>query len=291
MGGNSISMDDPKPLISIIVPSYNKDQYIAETLDSLLAQIYPYWECIVINDGSTDNTQEIIDEYVKKDNRIKSTTIPNSGVSKARNTGIRRAKAEFILPLDADDLLERTHLEKVMGVFIAKGSVRLVYTGVSLFGRENRPYDLAPFDYPTLLWNNMMHGTVYKKVDFERVGGYRENMVHGLEDWDLWIALMEDFTKEEVVKIEEPLFLYRAVAGARGGMLEKDQRLSKMADNLILNNFRIYQKYYPDIFNRVVRSDFDRNMLSKRPVKFLVSILVGLSSVRKRLFSGKTVKL
>jgi glycosyltransferase involved in cell wall biosynthesis len=283
-------VNDPETLISIIVPAYNKGPYIAETLDSLLAQTYPSWECIIVNDGSTDNTQGIIDDYEKKDGRFRSLAIPNSGVSKARNTAIREAKGAYILPLDADDLLEKTHLKKVMEVFKTNGSVRLVYTAVWQFGEENGLFELGPFDYPTLLWNNMMHGTVYKKADFERTGGYRENMVHGLEDWDFWIALMEDFTPEEVVKIEEPLFLYRTAPGSRGGTLVKDRQFSKMADNLVLNNFRIYQKYYPDIFNRVVKSDFDRVMLSKAPVKLLVRALVGLSSFKKKLFSGKAAK-
>jgi glycosyltransferase involved in cell wall biosynthesis len=282
-----VPVNDPGSLISIVVPAYNKGLYIAETLDCLLAQLYSSWECIIVNDGSTDNTQGIIDEYLKKDNRFRNITIPNSGVSRARNTGIREAKGEYILPLDADDLLEKTHLKKVMEVFKQNGAVRLVYTGVRQFGEENRLFELGPFDYPTLLWNNMLHGTVYKKADFERTGGYRENMVHGLEDWDFWIALMEDFKKEEVVKIEEPLFLYRTAPGARGSTMVKEQQFSRMADNMVLNNFRIYQKYYPDIFNRVVKSDFDRVMLSKGPVKWLVRALVGLSSFREKLFSGK----
>jgi glycosyltransferase involved in cell wall biosynthesis len=279
-------MGDSKPSVSVIVPAFNAERHISETLDSVAGQIYKQWECIVVNDGSTDDTSEIIRQRVEKDKRFIGITIPNSGVSKARNTGITVANGEYILPLDADDLLDKAHLETVMGIFRENASVRLVYTAVVKFGVETGKFDLGTFDYPTLLRHNMMQGTVYKKEDFLKVGGYRENMVDGLEDWDFWIALMEDFTKDEVVRIQEPLFFYRTAPGSRADMLSKGQRFNKMMDNLILNNFHIYQEYYPDIFKRVVEYDFNRKMLEKLPVRLTARILIYLSHFKNRYFAN-----
>jgi glycosyltransferase involved in cell wall biosynthesis len=279
-------MGDSNALVSVIVPAFNAERYISETLDSISGQLYQDWECVIVNDGSTDNTAEIIRQYVEKDKRFIGITIPNSGVSKARNTGIGAAKGKYILPLDADDLLDKAHLEKVMAVFRRNASVRLVYTAVLKFGVETGKFDLGSFDYPTLLRHNMMQGTVYKKEDFIKVGGYRENMVDGLEDWDFWIALMEDFTGEDVVRIQEPLFFYRTTPGSRADMLSKGQRFNKMTDNLILNNFHIYQKYYPDIFKRVVEYDFNRTMLEKLPVRLTARILIYLSNFKNRYFAN-----
>ena len=76
------------PLVSIIVPCYNQAQYLPETLDSVLAQTYPYWECIIVNDGSPDNTEEIAKHYCEKDSRFKYVYKENGGLSSARNVSL-----------------------------------------------------------------------------------------------------------------------------------------------------------------------------------------------------------
>ncbi len=269
--------------LSIIVPYYNKAAYIAETLDSLLRQTYTDWECIIVDDGSTDNGAAIIESYTAKDSRFKSIRIPNGGVSNARNVGIRMAAGDIIFPFDADDILVETHLQKVMEVFAANPNARMVYTGVRQFGAVNADYELEPYDYSRMLRSNMVHGTIYLKKDFEKVGGYRLNMVHGLEDWDFWIALLEDFKPGEVVYIPERLFLYRTSEDSRAVQLGKEQKVSKMLDNMVLNNFLIYQKYYPDIFERIMSHDFNDTMMKKGPVKFLVSQMMKLSTWKNKV--------
>lgn len=100
------------PKVSIIVPVYKTEAYIAECLDSVLAQTYQDFEVICVDDGSPDNSVEIIKEYSKNDPRISYVRQENAGLSAARNTGIRNAKGEYILPLDSDDMLEKkSHLE------------------------------------------------------------------------------------------------------------------------------------------------------------------------------------
>lgn len=95
------------PKVSIIVPVYKTEAYIAECLDSVLAQTYQDFEVICVDDGSPDNSVEIIKEYSKNDPRISYVRQENAGLSAARNTGIRNAKGEYILPLDSDDMLEK----------------------------------------------------------------------------------------------------------------------------------------------------------------------------------------
>lgn len=94
-----------KPSVSIIIPCYNKAQYLGETLQSVLDQTYTNWECILVNDGSTDNTETIAKVYCEKDNRFYYFLKKNEGVSCARNFGIKKAKGNFVIFLDADDLL------------------------------------------------------------------------------------------------------------------------------------------------------------------------------------------
>ena len=103
-----------EPLLSIIIPAFNIEQYISRALDSLINQSYKNIEVIVVNDGSTDSTGGIIDSYVKKDNRIKVIHKNNEGVSIARNTGIHLAKGDYIGFVDGDDTVDDDMFETLI---------------------------------------------------------------------------------------------------------------------------------------------------------------------------------
>lgn len=98
---------------SIIIPVYNVESYLRECLDSVLNQTFSDWEAICINDGSTDGSASILEEYAPKDSRFKNMNQPNGGLSAARNTGLKTAKGEYILFLDSDDWLESNALETI----------------------------------------------------------------------------------------------------------------------------------------------------------------------------------
>lgn len=115
-------------LVSIIVPVYNAEQFIEETVESVLHQSWQDWELLLINDGSTDRSGQLIDALAKKDARIKSIHIPNGGAANARNEGTRRAQGRYLSFLDADDLWEPKKLELQME-FIRKQEAAFVFTG------------------------------------------------------------------------------------------------------------------------------------------------------------------
>ena len=102
-----------EPLISIIVPVYNVEKYLKKCLDSILSQTYKNFEVIIVNDGSPDNSQKIIDEYKKKDKRIIVLEKENGGLSSARNYGIEHANGKYISFVDADDYIEKDYVEKL----------------------------------------------------------------------------------------------------------------------------------------------------------------------------------
>ena len=104
-------MDD---LISIVIPMYNAQEFIAKLLDSILSQTYKKFEVVIVNDGSTDNSLNIVNEYAKKDNRIKVITTPNGGVSRARNIGLQNITGKYFSFLDADDYIEKDMYEKIV---------------------------------------------------------------------------------------------------------------------------------------------------------------------------------
>lgn len=135
-----------KELVSIITPLYNGERFVAQTIECVLAQTYPNWEMIVINDGSKDNSQAIVEEYVRKDSRIKLFSQPNAGSAAARNNGIRRAEGQYIALFDADDLWEPFFLESQLALMKEKNAL-LVYGSHKRIDEDNQEC-LQPYIAP-----------------------------------------------------------------------------------------------------------------------------------------------
>lgn len=214
-------MSDMKVLVSIIVPVYNLQDYIHETLDSILLQTYQNWECIVMNDGSTDNTEAIAKSYSEKDGRIKVYSQPNGGPSKARNNAIRLSHGEFILPLDADDTISPTYLEEAIKRFTAFPETKLVYCKANLFGAVDMPWELNPYKYEWfLLSNSIFASCIYRRSDYDKTAGYDESLI-GWEDWDFLIGLLNP--EDCVYQIPQVLFHYRQHLYSRTNIANDNQ--------------------------------------------------------------------
>lgn len=196
------------PQISIIVPCYNQAQYLAETLDSVLAQTFLDWECVIVNDGSPDNTEQIAKLYCDKDSRFVYVFQQNAGLATARNSGINHSSGKYILPLDSDDKIGTTYIEKALHYFNDNPQTKLVYCKACRFGDIDEPWYLAPYSFDQLIWQNCIFcSAIYKRVDYERTIGYNPNMKNGWEDWDFWLSLLD--AKSEVHQLDEVLFYYR----------------------------------------------------------------------------------
>ena len=142
-----------RTLITIIVPCYNAEEYIAECLDSIINQFYKNWEAICINDGSKDETEHILYSYALKDNRIKVFSQINGGVSIARNRGLEEAKGEYICFVDSDDTIEPTYLEVLLQLMLSE-KIDLVSCG---FVRNMQQYR----DYKTRITHKVIKGFEY----------------------------------------------------------------------------------------------------------------------------------
>lgn len=235
------------PLISIIVPCYNQAQYLSEALDSVMAQTYPNWECIVVNDGSLDNSDEIARVYCDKDSRIKYLKQNNQGVSIARNNGISHSSGEFILPLDGDDKIAPTYLEKAVAYFREHPRTKVVYSLTRFFGDSNELFQLPPYNYESMLWRGLIVCTaMYKRVDFDKTNGYNPNMREGLEDWDFWLTLIDK--DDDVHRIEEELFYYRKKKESRTS--NSMNYLRDLYIQIYRNHKHIYDNYSEDIIYR-----------------------------------------
>jgi len=127
-----------EPLISVIVPCYNYGRFLADALDSVSRQTYTNWECIIINDGSTDNTEIIAQQYVQKDARFIYMRQKNEGIAATRNNALKQAKGSYIQFLDADDLLEHNKLKLQLQYLEQHTNIDIVY-GDALFFQTEMP--------------------------------------------------------------------------------------------------------------------------------------------------------
>ena len=209
--------------VSIIVPCYNQGHLLNDALQSVLDQSYSNWECIIVNDGSTDNTEEVSYEWVKKDQRFQYLLQKNEGVSNARNSGIKHSYGKFILPLDADDKISPDYIKLAIDEFEANSTLKLVYCEAKRFGDEDVIWKLEKFSLENLAKKNMIFcSAIYKKSDWEKAGGYDIEMVTGFEDWEFWISVLKNGGK--VIQLDYIGFFYRINETSRTKKINQSAR-------------------------------------------------------------------
>ena len=171
--------------ISIIIPCFNSESTLETTLESVFSQDFQEWEAIIVNDGSTDTTEEIALGWVKKDQRFRYYSKENEGLSKTRNFAILKSEGDYILPLDSDNQLTHNFSQDAITVFENNKDIGVVYCNAEFFGLKEGIWEVDKFDFEkTLIYNYIDACAVYRKILWERVGGYDENMPYqGQEDW------------------------------------------------------------------------------------------------------------
>lgn len=184
-----------KELVSIILPTYNRDWIISRAIESVLSQSYTNYELIIIDDGSTDNTLEVIEPY---GNKVKYFYVENSGVAAARNKGISLSEGEFIAFIDSDDIWEVDKLEKQVLLFDNNPSYDLCYCGVNYY--HNNALERDTLSHYGLIKNGFVFSKLLKKPSIatssvvirakilKNIGTFNENFKL-FEDRDLWLRI------------------------------------------------------------------------------------------------------
>jgi glycosyltransferase involved in cell wall biosynthesis len=236
-------MSEKEPLVSVIVPCYNYAQYLPEALDSVLAQTFRNWECIIINDGSLDNTQEVAMSYCRKDNRFKYYWKENGGHSSARNYGISNSSGKYILPLDADDKVDNNYLKEAIEVLENREDVKLVTGRVQYFGDINETFSMPVYSLQSyLIVNYISISSLFRRSDFDKANGFDETML-GFEDWDLFIKILKN--GGGVVQLPFCCLQYRKKNGSMFQNILKDRSIVfKDLLQLYNNNADVYGKYF-----------------------------------------------
>ena len=244
------------PLISVIVPCYNQGQYLDEAVDSVLAQTYQNFEIIIINDGSTEpESIEILKNYQKPKSKVIHTS--NQGVCRARNTAIEAAQGKYILPLDADDKIAPTYLEKALKIIENNLDVGIVYCETILFGAQEGTSTSSPLpklflgkdSLPEILLHNRIHNSaLYRKSDWKLVNGYNPNMVYGLEDYDFWLSILA--TGKKAYLIEEYLYFWRKKEVSRTTLAK--QNLLACYTQIFENHQDLYLENMDAVFDHIL---------------------------------------
>lgn len=249
------------PFFSIIIPCYNQAHYLVDCLDSLLAQSFNEWEAFVINDGSTDHTNELVATYMEKDNRIKLIEQHNQGLSAARNAGIKSANGKRLIFLDADDFFYDDALAVIFNEAELVDDATMVQYGYAYITEQKESIlrKVIPVSKEQLIPDifygvpGPCHTLAVSKALVDECGSF-DTSLKSLEDWDFWIRAVKCGAK--IKTIPQPLVYYRYVKNSMSRnafvmfesfkkvasrAIQKDERISHNAPGNKAYNIQIQQ--------------------------------------------------
>ena len=293
-------------LVSVVVPAYNAEKTIDETLRSIRTQTYRNLEIIIVDDGSSDNTAEIATFHSRRDPRIRLIQQLNGGVAAARNRGIAEARGDFIAPIDADDLWRPAKIERQMDLMLARGpTVGLVYTWVAtvdsrgmIVSTNYRPCHEGQV-LPQMCGGNVLgtgSSALMRKQAIQEAGGYdTARDIQGCEDLKLYFQIAERY---QFAVVKDHLTGYRV--GVAGSVSSESRRMLEAYDRVMSKFQAVYPQYKPEFHNGrnawmrwlVVRDLKERKFRAAATLMlklFESDCLFSLKSLAWMLFSFSTV--
>lgn len=243
-------------LISVIMPCFNSEQNVSRSIDSVLQQTYTNMELLIVDDGSTDSTRQILQSIQREDSRVRVFFQRNSGPGAARNRGLRESRGSYIAFLDSDDYWSPFFLEKLEKALSSKSENKfnLVYCGwqnIGMRGAGGQPF--IPPDYENVNLIELcfggcrwpIHAVLVNRECFEKVNDFDERWKN-CEDFDLWLRMSIFLT---VSRIPEVLSFYRHHEG---------KQISKNRVEVALNNWRIQNEFLAGQTDEVIKTGKDR---------------------------------
>lgn len=266
-----------EPLVSIIIPYFNAGETIHETMESVFAQSYQNYDVWIINDGSTDpSSLEALKQY-GNDPRVTILHQENAGPSVARNYAIEKSLAEFIVPLDADDLIELNTIPEALEVFSKDHNIGVVYGDIQYFGERSDLRIQETFDIKKqLVYNQIAMCSVIKIEVFNDIGFFDVELSKpGLEDWEFFIrAGASNWKLEHVTSVH---FKVRS---------DKESRTYQVANSNI-DSIRsyIYKKHSDLIFKEYLKLFYYKKMLLETPDYRLGKLFLSPYRLIKSIFN------
>lgn len=238
--GENMNKNVETPFFTVVVPTYNQADYLGLALDSLLGQTFDNWEAVIVNDGSTDNTKEVMEKYSAMDKRFRCFHKENGGVATALNMGIKNAHGQWICWLSSDDLFELDKLEIHHNAIIESPKIKFFHSHWYILIDETNQ-KIAPglwlqipptaFQVTRFFWANYVHGNaiaIHKSV-FDNVGLFDESLRQG-QDFDMWLRISAQFPSQFINKRTCTTRIHQGQTTntfAEGGVLDSTRALFK----------------------------------------------------------------
>jgi glycosyltransferase involved in cell wall biosynthesis len=255
-------------LVSVVIPCFNEEPFLAEAIESALEQTYPNVETIVVDDGSTDGSAAVAKQFGE---RVRVSSKTNGGLASARNLGIDVARGEFLTFLDGDDILRPDFVARTKALLDEDASIAFVYTQMELFGRESSVSTWPEYSLDALVHGNFISATALIRAEVFREVRFDERLRTGWEDWDFFLSLAERGYPGR--RIDEPLFLYRkhdAQDRLSDRMVEaankRKTRLAIMRRHLHLFGARRYSHYLAHHLKESARALAPRSARAREPL-------------------------
>lgn len=229
-------MATDRPRVSVLIPCYRHAQLLPVAVESLVAQTYPHWECVIVNDGSPDDTSDVARQLIARFPQHPITLVEqsNRGLPASRNAGAAASSGELLLPLDADDLLAPQMLEKTCAALEKHPDTAIAYTDLRWFGDGEGEIEYTDNPFAKMKRVNTLPVTsLFRRSLFVRVNGYRESMRDGYEDWDFWLGCAQQGAR--AVHVPGFLFLYRV---SSSGLLSHAQKRDAWLKACLINQHK-----------------------------------------------------
>lgn len=295
-----IEMQTNQPLVSIIIPVFNRESIVKETLDSVKNQDYFNLECIIVDDGSTDNTVAVVKQYIAKDSRFKLFRRPDnyaSGGNGARNYGFSQTNGVYLQWLDSDDLLKPSKISKQVKQFQYHPEINLCLCGVLVFNnteKYSKPNSTIPeshlFEsYATKETSIGTNQPLWKKEFLESKKLYDEKVVRG-QDYDFFVRMFSE-ANINYKNVNENLVLVRSAGNDRITKVYKSKIDSKFAQSYLTGYRRAYQifssreneKYYVKMTNLIIKK-----LLKFLSIKDFETVILTLKFLKKNTFQHRS---
>lgn len=253
--------------VSVVIPCFNSARYVAAAVDSVLAQTARDYEIVLVDDGSEDDTVELLERILATNRRTPMRVVeqPNAGTAAARNLGIAAARGRYILPLDADDEIAPTMLEACSALLDADPRIDIVYTDREDFGDACGIAAAGTFALERLKYFNQIgYCSLFRRTLWETVGGYRVN-VSGFDDWDFWLAAA--LRGSHARHLAQPLFRHRRRPDSLLWRLLP--RFERLHAQIILNNRDAFSPSEVDVATCCLETGAAAPMLASARFVFL----------------------
>ncbi len=282
------------PKISVVLPVYNGEKYLREAIDSILKQTFNDFELLIISDGSTDGSHEIINEY--SDDRVHFIkNEKNEGLIFTLNRGLKEARGEYIARMDQDDISTRDRLqeqydflERNPGVALAGGWAEVIDENNNHLGYKRSPSEYYLIKFELLFRNPFIHSTIFfRKEIIQKLGGYNKDYEHA-EDYELYSEMSD---KYKIVNIPKILLRFRIHSQSIGQVPKTKEIQEETRKKIVLNNINSYYKLAQGDIDIINNTESKSGLISTLKRTYLNKKIFRAYTTKERLSKNEFLKL